>query len=84
MYQRTIEEICNGCYCLRKAVDLKTHLCTVCHGKPSVVISIDDVVECPCAECIVKAMCKDICSRYTFYKSLATGEITLKFYKQSY
>jgi len=65
-----IDEICVGCLCLRLAKESNTKLYTFCHGKP---VAYDD--KCPCAECLVKVICKNPCSKYNAYRQLYKGII---------
>jgi hypothetical protein len=75
-------EICRGCYCYLLANKNKTALDTVCHGNPFIInLDSETIAECPCSQCIIKPMCKDICLKYEKYKALGSGVITLKVYE---
>jgi hypothetical protein len=70
------EEICRGCLCIIRSKELEKQLNVLCHGNPFILTADENISQlvCPCSNCLIKRMCKDVCEKYTCYAGLTIGE----------
>ena len=57
----TNNEICQGCWSTMKCNDIWP----TCKN-----VHIKDYKDCPCAKCLVKSMCSDVCEEFAIYTDI--------------
>ena len=79
------KEICKGCLPVIIAREVESSIGLNCHGNPFIRLpdaqAKEQKIICPCSICLVKGMCRNICSLYNFYRNLGSG-MSYKEYKE--